>query len=176
MGEKARAEFVGLFTAQRERLESYLFGRVRCHATAADLAQDAFVRIWRRDGRGLEGDLTGYLYRTAHNLAIDHIRARRVRADHAGGVVPVQLMAEEALPDARVEARQELAVLEEALRELGARTRTVFLLNKVHGKTYGEVAAALGISVSAVEKHMLRALKHCRGRLAAANQRGDRRK
>lgn len=176
MGERARAEFVGLFMEQRERLESYLFGRVRCRATAADLAQDAFVRIWRRDGRGLEGDLTGYLYRTARNLAIDHVRARRVLAEHAGGLAPVQLMAEEAPPDARVEARQELAALEQALRELGARTRTVFLLNKLHGKTYGEVAAALGISVSAVEKHMLRALKHCRGRLAATGHRGGRRK
>ncbi len=57
-------------------------------------------------------------------------------------------------------ARQSVAALKAALAELPERTQTVFVLHRFEGLRYGEIAVTLGISVSAVEKHMMRAMSH----------------
>ena len=54
-----------------------------------------------------------------------------------------------------------------ALRGLPERTRHIFLLNRIHGKSYSEIASLLDISSSAVEKHMMRALQACKSSLGA---------
>ncbi len=56
--------------------------------------------------------------------------------------------------------------VEAALRGLPERTRRIFLLNRIHGRTYAEIAQAMQLSQSAVEKHMMRALDACKASLA----------
>ena len=69
-------------------------------------------------------------------------------------------------PEDEAAARQDFMILEDALRQLPAKTREIFLMSRVQGHSYGEIANRVGISQSAVEKHMLRALRHCREKLA----------
>jgi len=80
------------------------------------------------------------------------------------------LMAEPALsvgsePQAALEAGNDLRHVEAALRALPERTRQIFLLNRIHGRKYAEIAKAMGLSQSAVEKHMMRALEACKASL-----------
>lgn len=65
-------------------------------------------------------------------------------------------------PDAAAVAREELRSLRAALRTLPRRARRVLLLNRLDGLSYAEIAHALGVSVSTVEKDMIRALEVCR--------------
>ena len=62
-------------------------------------------------------------------------------------------------------AQSRMALLTEALTELSPQTQRVFRMHKFEGMSHPEVAAALGISRSAVEKHMMAALKHLLARL-----------
>ena len=62
----------------------------------------------------------------------------------------------------RLEFRDKVAALSVLLNELPIACRTAFIMNKVEGHSHREIAETLGISVSMVEKHMLRALCHCR--------------
>ncbi|MFZ1988715.1 MAG: sigma-70 family RNA polymerase sigma factor, partial [Alphaproteobacteria bacterium] len=62
-------------------------------------------------------------------------------------------------------ARQRLARLKSALKELPERTRVAFAFHKFDGMSHAETARRLGISVSAVEKHISAALKHLLRRL-----------
>jgi RNA polymerase sigma-70 factor (ECF subfamily) len=64
-----------------------------------------------------------------------------------------------------VAARQRLALLTAAIAELNPQTQKIFRMHKFEGLSHPEVAAALGISRSAVEKHMMAALKHLLARL-----------
>ncbi|MBP3364673.1 MAG: RNA polymerase sigma factor, partial [Pseudomonas sp.] len=68
-------------------------------------------------------------------------------------------------PQAALEAGNDLRQVEAALRGLPERTRHIFLLNRIHGRTYAEIAKVMGVSQSAVEKHMMRALEACKASL-----------
>ncbi|MGQ9370132.1 RNA polymerase sigma factor [Azospirillum sp. ST 5-10] len=149
-----------LFAVERSRVVRLVGRMVGCRATAEDLAQDAFLRLWNRADPVVDA---GYLFRTAQNLAIDHLRAQRARADH--GAVPEEVPDDGAPADHAVAAREELEALRDALSTLPERTQRVFLLNRLDGLTYAEIATALGVSVSTVEKDMIRALDRCRRRL-----------
>ena len=59
-----------------------------------------------------------------------------------------------------IAARERLRIVEQAIDELPPRTREVFVLHRIEGMKYSEIARALDISVSAVEKNMARALAH----------------
>lgn len=69
-------------------------------------------------------------------------------------------------PHQRVQARQQLALLAQAVEALPARCRDVFVLHKIHEWPQAQVAQHLGISVKTVEKHMRTAVACCRFALA----------
>lgn len=68
----------GLFLAHRRELHAYLTDKLKDADTAADLTQEAFLRYAEQDAGANPAIVHGrsYLYRTAHNLAIDHVRLR----------------------------------------------------------------------------------------------------
>jgi RNA polymerase sigma-70 factor (ECF subfamily) len=113
-----------------------------------------------------------YLYRVADHVAADHLRQDRMRA---------RLVTDEAIPDTLCDpapdpeqvaaTRQELALLEAAIRDLPAKCRAVFLLYRGRGFSMREIAATMGISEKTVEKHIAKAMVHCRQRLSDAGVR-----
>lgn len=124
---------------------------------ACDLAQDVFARACASSAFALADNPAGFLRRIAVNLLIDHLRRRQTR-----GVL--WEYREDA--DGRCEAEQEYAllgqdldwILTSALGELPRRTREIFQLNRFEHKSYREIRDELGISLSAVDYHMMKAL------------------
>ncbi|MGB8971197.1 MAG: RNA polymerase sigma factor [Pseudomonas capeferrum] len=160
-----RARFVQVFLAQRARMEALVNRRVGCRATASDLVQELFLRFWRRPEVKVEA-LDTYLLRCAGNLAIDHLRSESSRERVAEATQAVDEQASAAEPEQALEVDHDLQRIEAALRALPARTRQIFLLNRIHGCTYSEIATAMQLSQSAVEKHMMRALEACKASIA----------
>lgn len=136
---------------------------------AEDLAQDALLRLLRSP---VSPDNTeAYLLRIASNLLRD--RHRRDRSHHAAQHEPLDSSlhdrpTEEPGSDRVYEDRERLDRFLAALDQLPPRCRQVFLLQRYEGLTYTAIAKRLEISVSAVEKHMMRALLHFQARLAEA--------
>ncbi|MFF7706767.1 sigma-70 family RNA polymerase sigma factor [Pseudomonas sp. NPDC007930] len=160
---EAREQFLEVFLAERPRMEAVVAKRVGCRQTAADLVQDLFLRFWRRPQAPV-GELRHYLMRSAGNLAIDHLRSQGARERLADGLAPLESASGPA-PDAALEVGSDLRHVEAALRALPERTRRIFLLNRIHGRTYADIAKAMQVSQSAVEKHMMRALHACKASL-----------
>jgi RNA polymerase sigma factor (sigma-70 family) len=148
-----------LFLAERGRMIRLIDRIVKCRATAEDLAQDAFLRLW---GRVVTDKDRSLLFRTAQNLAIDHVRTQRVRVRYREAIAAEQIAAAAPVPDATAATREEIKSLLQALRTLPERTQRTFLLNRLDGYSYPEIAKALGVSLSTVEKDMMRALEVCR--------------
>ena len=73
--------------------------------------------------------------------------------------------------DQVVAARQELDILRQAVGDLPDKCRTVFVLYRGRGLTMRQIAERLGISEKTVEKHIAKAMLHCRGRLRLAGRR-----
>ncbi|SMF48174.1 RNA polymerase sigma-70 factor, ECF subfamily [Tistlia consotensis] len=156
----AERDLKALFQAHGRALELYLNRRTGCPALAADLLQDAFLRLVQQPPEAGARNLRAYLYRIAGNLALDHFRQEARRRTEA---VPAERLAavEDETPDVEraLAARERLQRLEQALARLPPRTREIFRLNRVEGLTYLEIAARLGISESSVQKHLARALQ-----------------
>lgn len=163
------ADLQGLFSEVRDELIRLLRRRTGDRELAADLVQDVFVKLTsvkaeipdRRHGRA-------YLFRMAGNLAIDHSRTEARRAEILSGSQVLFEDVEEG-PDALALSRDELRQVAKALEELPERCREVLMLSQVHGMHHKEIAETLGVSVSLVEKYRLRALRHCRERMAPTN-------
>jgi RNA polymerase sigma factor (sigma-70 family) len=157
----AERDLATLFLAHRRELEVYLARQVQCPDTVADLLQETFARVAREGiGPGVH-NARAYLYRTARNLVIDHVRREERRQTRPLPPAVLADLPDSAVPaDRALEARQRLERLSAAMEELPQRTREVFQLNRVEGLTYGEVAECLGISESSVQKHLARALLH----------------
>ena len=161
-GEEACAEQIleALYREEFSRIESFLARSVG-RDTASDLAQEVFVRACASRAFATVGNPAGFLRRIAINLLIDHIRRRRAR----GALCEYTLDT-----DVRCEADQEHAllgadldwVLTRALGELPGRTRHIFRLNRFEQKSYREIREELGISLSAVDYHMMKALARLR--------------
>lgn len=127
-------------------------------AVAEELVQETFLRLLDRP---LAEHSAALLHRTARNLAFDYLRSKKVRDRHSESL---RGAGEASLPptDHVVEMADEWQQLVKVLEQLPERTRQIFLLNRVDGETYAAIAGMLGISSSAVEKHMMRAMKACR--------------
>lgn len=156
MHPKAESDpFPALFSRLYPRIVRLVQRIVGDRDTAEDLTQEAFMRVMHREERH-----PGYLFRTAQNLAFDHLRAQRVRQRYAEE--QWQADAEES-PSLEDEAAHSEALQRQlaTLATLPERARRVFLLNRLDGLTYADIAQQLGVSVSTVEKDMIRVLKAC---------------
>lgn len=114
----------------------------------------------RRSDASIE-NLQGYLFKVAAAVLVDHGRRGLVRhRDSQVEFTELHHPVEGLTPERVFEGKEKIARLVAGLESLGERTRTVFVLNRFEGMSYAEVAATLGISVSAVEKHIMKALRH----------------
>jgi RNA polymerase sigma factor (sigma-70 family) len=147
--------------ALRAPLTGYFRRRIRQQEDAHDLVQEVFLRLSTR-GRlaGIE-NLKGYAFQVADSVLTDRQRRRSVRHVDAHVELDPERMGEpELAPDRIVAGRDALKRALAALDQLPERTRTIFVLRRLEGMRYIEIAKRLGLSVSAVEKHMVRAIAH----------------
>ncbi len=156
-----------LFLAHRREIHAFLTRKLRNIDLAADLTQETFIRYAQQAGAAdAVSEERSYLFRTANNLAIDHIRMERRRQTMAAPHDSLAEHAEDAPGlDRAYEAKQELVQLQAIIGELPLLTRQCFLLVRAEGMTYGEAAAVLEVSPSTVQKHLSRAVRHVMQRL-----------
>jgi RNA polymerase sigma factor (sigma-70 family) len=145
----------------RHSLARYFGRRIRDAAEVEDLVQEVFARIVARDSTQPVEHLGGYVFQTAASVLADRRRRRAVRhADFHVAFDPDRHGDQDFDADRILSGKQDLRAATAALLSLPVRTRTIFVLHRLEGCKYRDIAAQLGISVSAVEKHMVRAVQH----------------
>jgi len=153
------AQIASLFHQYREELTRRLIGMVKSRETAADLVQDTYVRLLRLGDRHVVEQPRALLHRIAANLAIDHIRKEKHSVQaldclDTAMAVPCQAPS----PERELFSKQRFRIFLQAIEHLPFRTREAFLLCRVHGYSYKEIATRMNISESGVEKLLMRAL------------------
>jgi RNA polymerase sigma factor (sigma-70 family) len=155
--------------ALAEELLRFLTGRIRCPEAAADLTQETFLRFHQFIQTSPPNNARALAYRIAVNLANDYQRKIKVRETYNADTdfTTLEDVHPSALPGPEqvVMAQQQLECLQDALDELTEECRTAFQLHSLHGLTYPEIAAQLGISRSLVGRHLVKALAHSKQRL-----------
>ncbi|WHL20567.1 MULTISPECIES: RNA polymerase sigma factor [Stenotrophomonas] len=153
---------------QREPLRAFLRARGTSEEDAEDIVQDCMERLIRYREHP-HAELKLLLYRIARNRLAD-----RGRSPHAAPHLP---LAEQDLPSEapfstpgplrQAESGQMLNALRQALLKLPERCREVYLLNRITGMSYSQIARHRGITAKTVEKHVARALQGLRRELGA---------
>jgi RNA polymerase sigma-70 factor (ECF subfamily) len=142
-------------------LMRYFERQVRESEDTEDMVQEVFVRLLRRRDLAAIDSPEGYLFETAASVVRDRARKRIVRhaQDHESYEESVHAVEDASLERVSMD-REALQVVIRALQELPERTRAVFVLHRMEELRQSELARRLGISVSAVEKHMIKAVAY----------------
>jgi len=154
-GPDSIAELAGRY---RAALNRYFTRRVRNWAEAEDMTQDVLLRVARMEHPQGIHTAGAFLFQVARNLVRDRARAEKSRSERYAQVHERQNSAEELSPERVMQARETLRSVLTALGRLNERTRDIFLLHRLENMKYHEIAKLYGISQSAVEKHMMKAL------------------
>lgn len=162
--EDLRARLVTRF---RGPLMSFFLRRTRDRAEAEDLAQETLTRIVGAAGIDGHGAVDSYVFKVAINLLRD--RARKAARGGNPVLIPIDestaaaledQLQEQVTPERVLLGRESVAEALRVLDELGERTRNIFLLFRLESMKHKEIAALYGISVSTVEKHVMKAALH----------------
>jgi len=161
-------------------LERYLARKLDNPADAAEVAQEAFLRIYRLQHPEQLDNVRAFLFQVASNLAIDQLRRRslhfrflKIERQELGEGEFSEHYAGAASPEHILSAQEQLQRIYKAVDTLPEKCRQAFLLHRNSGMSYNDIARELGVSVSSVEKYILQALKHCRAELASYYSEGD---
>ena len=153
------AAFSQLLAEFRPALLRYFSRRVHASQEVEDLVHDVLVRLVRNRQFADRESAKGYVFETANSVLVDYIRRRNTAGARARVEMDVESHeGEDFGPERVLQGRQELSLATAILMELPERTRTIFILRRIEGIRFLDIAARLGISVSAVEKHMQRAI------------------
>lgn len=152
-----------VYLNHQSELQQHLARIVDCPEIAAELVQECFIIFSRETQKQTIEHPRGFLFRTARNLAYDHIKHRKVSEKYLNNADPTLSFSEET-PSAEhlTLVDEKLAIFSTIIEGLPERAREAFILNRVYGMTYAEIAAQMNISDSGVEKLLARALLHCR--------------
>lgn len=148
--------------SRRYRLPLLRFFERRLHnrADAEDLAQEVLLRLARQRTR-IANPRPAYIFLAARSVLLDKVRKDRLRQRYAIASQPGDENIVEAPSAERVySARERVERVHDLMAGLTPRARQVFVMHRIDGLTYSEIAQALGIALSTVEKHMIAALHY----------------
>lgn len=158
--------FEQLFKRFYPRLRSYAIRFTKDDDLTRDLIQDCFVRLWEKRALLASISLSSLLFTMVRNACLNHLKHRSIVEKHQLSYL-ADIRGQERLYNVDFDMDTDQATLCEELQEhigivmsrLPERSREVFALSRFEGLKNREIAERLGISQTAVEKHISRAIR-----------------
>jgi RNA polymerase sigma-70 factor (ECF subfamily) len=147
-----------LFRTHSRTVFNYIYYKFGDEEKAHDAVQEAFVKLWENCAKVTPEKARAFVYTVANNLYLNVLKAEKVRLKYKD---PKAVITRQD-PEYLMEEQEFKAKLEASLAALPENQRTTFLLNRIDGKKYAEIAEMEGVSVKAIEKRMHLALQALR--------------
>lgn len=125
-----------------------------------DVAQLAFTRIAaHKDFAGIR-NLKSFLWTTAHNIVLSEKRSQaiRLRQSRNSGETFFRTKGDDCTPERVLLAKEQIDAVKATLAVMPAKRRRFFVLNRIEGLSFAEIARRTGVSQTAVKKHVARAM------------------
>ena len=154
-----------LYKKYSKKLYKFGYSILKSQEDAENLIQDVYLNTWENRHK-VEKDYSvkSYLFSTAYNSAISIIRRKARESQFIEYLKSLQITNEEPV-NVALEYNELTNKLNEIIKLLPQRQKEVYLLHRVDGLKYSEIAERLNISVNTIENHMSRALKTIREKL-----------
>lgn len=152
-----REQFKQIFDSHFDSVRNYLYYRCGDTDLATDIAQETLMRLWEKQITPLPGKTKGLLLKIAGDLLISAWRKQKTELSFKLNLKPD---GQDKSPEELMEFDELKNKYERALTNLPEKQRVVFLMNRMEGLKYHEIAETLDLSVKAVEKRMNLALEH----------------
>lgn len=153
------AVYDAIYKTQVQSLRNFMYFKCRDRDTSYDLVQEAFIKLWENCGKVAPEKAKSFLFTVANNMFLNTAAHQKVRYKFAEGFVHKN---EQHSPEFLLEEKQFGEKLQNALDSLTEIQRTAFLMSRVEGLKYREIAQALDISEKAAGKRVLDALENLR--------------
>lgn len=149
-----------LYQQHQSWLSVFIQRRLGCPYTSADLVHDTYLRLLSSGRLPAPGESRRYLTHIAKGLVIDLYRRRRVESAY---LEYLQQQPQDVCvsPEERLQMVEALTAVDRLLRHLPDKVRQALLMRQIEHMSYKEIAAALDVSVSSVEKYIAKALQAC---------------
>jgi len=150
-----------VYKSNRSAIKRFLYKLLPSSAEIDDILQDTFLRIYEAEGSNEIKSPKAYMFRTAHNLALLHIKKHGRLA--FGELEAFTEAADDSVcPAGLTHWRRKYKIFLQAIDSLSPQCRNVFILRKLQDKSHKEIAIQLGISTKTIESHITRAIVECR--------------
>ena len=154
-----KENFKLLFDSYFDSVRSYLFYRGAEKEQASDLAQDIFLKVWEKQMDIDMKTAPGLLYKMAGDMFVSQYRREKLELNYKSAFVSTDSGQS---PEDQLSYRELVENYAMALAQLNEKQRVVFLMARMDGLKYQEIADRLQLSVKAVEKRMSIALDYLR--------------
>lgn len=152
--------FSSFFKSQVKSLRNFIFYKYGNKDLAEDLAQEAFIKLWQNCSDVPIEKAKSFIYTIANNSALNVIAHGKVVLKYEKDFSGLDKTNEN--PEFILEEKQFRNTLLNAIEKLNEKQRVAFLMHRVDGKKYSEIAEELNISIKAVEKRIHLALLQLR--------------
>lgn len=154
-----REEFKNIFDTHFNGVRNYIYYRSGDKDLATDVAQETFMKLWEKRPELLNGNTKALLFKIAGDLLISNLRKRNVEIKYRAIAGTIELSES---PYDLLRYKELLQNYGKALENLPEKQRSVFLMSRMEGLKYQEIADSVGVSIKAVEKRMKNALEYLR--------------
>ena len=155
-------KFLGRFLSERQDIE--------------DVVQETYLRAYNAEQQSVGANKVieypkAFLFQIAKNIALTELskKSRRI-TDYIEDVELSLVLDSGATTEQELEAQEHINIICEAVTTMPERRQRIYLMRKVHGASHQAIADSFGISISAVEKHLLKAMLTCRDHINEREQ------
>lgn len=152
--------FSGFFKSHAKALRNYLYYKFGNEDQAEDVTQEAFIKLWQNCADVPIEKAKSYIYTIANNASLNVIAHQKVVLNYAKSSPNKDTTNES--PEFILEEDEFKSKLLKAIGKLNETQRVAFLMHRIDGKKYAEIASELDISIKAVEKRIHLALVELR--------------
>lgn len=152
----SKEEFKLLFDSNFEQLRDYIYFMCGNIEQAEDVAQEAFMKLWEKRFEIKKNTVLSYLFRIAHNIFINQTRQTKLSFNFQNQNKAVDI--NNSSPEYELELKEFDTQLQNALANLPEKIRITFLMSRIDGLKYKEIAERLNLSIKTVEKRIQKAV------------------
>ncbi len=153
--------FAEIFRRHWHKAYSAAFQKLRSQVLAEEFVQDLFFTLWEKRSTLLVHNLEPYLITSIKHRIISHIRSQVVERKY-WDYYKNTFSHIESITEKDVEYNELVNALEHGIGDLPEKSKQVFTLNRIQGRSVSEIASLLNLSEKAIEYHLTRSLKQLR--------------